>query len=172
METAIPRIPGVGDHITYLAFLADRKRYDKYHGDLLAQIERLTGLIETYGKAQEIDKLHADAADLKASVLAEIERREADLKSDRSAFTAFKAESQKEFAEEQKAAGERMQAKEQAASEALKQAEAHKAAATAANEDAQKAREAAEADRARVAELKAELEQRAANARKVIEAVA
>lgn len=172
MGTAIPRIPGVEDHITYLAFLADRERYDKYHADLVAQMERLTGLIETYGKAKEIDQLHADAADLKASVLAEIEKRETDLKSDREALTEDAAKLKQAFAEEQRVAGERVQAKEQAAAEALKAAEAHEAAAQEANKQAQAAREAAEEDRARVAELKADLEQRAANARKVIEAVA
>ena len=82
-ETHMPRIPGVGDHVSYLRFLDDRKAFDAYHEQLAEQIKRLGEAIALYGKAKDIERLHAEAADHKMVVLSEIDRREAALKVDR-----------------------------------------------------------------------------------------
>ncbi len=84
---ATPNYPAAHDNLVALVtFVKDAKACAVWLKDAGETIQRNEMLLETIGKANQIDKLHAEAAELKEKVLSAIELREQELTDDREAF--------------------------------------------------------------------------------------
>lgn len=76
------------NQMAFINFMLDPETQKKWMEKAAALIKKNEALLRTMGKASEIDKLHSDASELKAVVLAAIEARETALAADRKAFSS------------------------------------------------------------------------------------
>ena len=133
-----------------------------------AVIQRNEALLATIGKADEIEKLHADAAALKGTVLAAIETREAALAEDRKAFTEERAKRNTTFTEKQARDSEKFSEKTRKLDAALATATAQESAAKEANAAATAEQQRATDARVKVTELQAELKEQVERGRQLM----
>ncbi len=135
---ATPNYPAAHDNLAALvAFIKDVKACDAWLKNAGATIQRNEALLKTIGKASQIDKLHAEAAELKDKVLTEIEKRETALAGDRKTFDDdMKRKRAESSARQAKSEGKARQAADEANS-ALSRANANEAATKAALKNAQ-----------------------------------
>lgn len=167
-----PNIPDpIKNQMAFIEFMTSGAAMKKWMTEAAKVIRRNEALLKTIGKAAKIEALHAEAAEIKETVLSAIETREAALAEDRKAFAAAMTRR-----------NEKMNAKE---SEAITRANAELVEARAALNNATALEDAAKADRAtaataladaerqrgRAKELRTELESKAANVKALAEAL-
>ena len=76
MDTRLPYFDGQKDYQAYVRFLDNRKEYDAYDKKLSEHIAKFLKAAALYGKAQEIQGLHAEAAAWLSKAKADFSSRE------------------------------------------------------------------------------------------------
>lgn len=171
----LPHLPGVGKELAAaIIWFGEPKNPQvvEYLNALDAKIGEFREQAALLGKAEDIERLHGEAMDLKASVLAEIEKREAALAAAKTAFDDGMKESRRKLAADIADAQAKAVAMQDEASAAQKAAKAMEAETAAAREAAQKAEAEAVAARDAVQATRAELQARLDRAKAVVEAAA
>lgn len=169
----LPPFPADAKNIlSLIEFVTDPKKcsdWMKQAGDV---IKRNQALMTTIGKANEIDKLHAEAAELKRVVVASIDKREADLKTEQGKFDAERTNQRAMMKQQAAAAGDQQTVMKNEAARLRNEASAMYEAAETALSAASKAETDAENQRKQVSKLRDELAARATQAKRLAEAVA
>ncbi len=164
-----PRYPA--DHqnalelAAFLNNLPERAVWLKKAGDVIRRNQKL---LSSIGKAGEIEKLHAEAADLKATVLKAIDAREAKLAEDCETFAKSVTKRNTDFTEKQRKDSERLAEKSRDLDAALTAAKADSAAAKTANAAATAEQQRATNARVKVTELQAELKDQVERGRQLM----
>ena len=158
--------------ISLINFITDAKKCEKWMKLAKEVIARNEKLLATIGKASEIEKLHAEATELKEVVLGAIEKREETLAEDRVNFDASCVKLRGTIKQEAHDAGARTTAQRNEARALLSEAKQKDEAATEALSAATKAQAQAERERDRVRALRAELLAQRKQVKQLAEAVA
>ncbi len=167
-----PNIPDPAkNQMNFINFMSDIKATKKWMDDAVKVIKRNEALLKTIGKAAAIETLHAEAAELKATVLSAIETREAALKAGNDKLTADMRQRNAAMNTKESEASTRANAELVEARTALNNAKVLGDAAKADRAASTKALAEAEQHRDRAKEIRLELEDKAANARALVEAL-
>lgn len=145
--------------------IGERKKWMAKAKLVIERNERALRVIEKAGK---IDKLYAEAADLKDVVLTAITEREAKLKTARAAFNKEMSDKRAKFANDQTTKGERIRDMEAEATQARTAAKANARTAEEANSAAQATKATAETLRESVQKLRDELKDQVERGRKLL----
>lgn len=157
-----PYVPSpVKDQMAFINFVIDIKATKTWMEKAEEVIGRNEKLLATLGKADEIEKLHAEAQALKDSVLSKVEEGQQDLKKSRERFNADMKNKREKIDADQKGASDQANALSNEARALLATAKAQEGASREALAAAAKARGQAELARDTVVALKAELEEQA-----------
>ncbi len=96
----IPSFPAdMNNAMALVNFVRNIEVHEKWLTKAMGVVERNQKILRTIDKADQIDKLHAEAEELKAKVLVEIARREDGLTAGNEAFRAEMAEGRAKMAE-------------------------------------------------------------------------
>lgn len=167
-----PNIPDAAKNMmAFMNFMTDAKSTKKWADDATKIIVRNEKLLATIGKVADIEKLHAEAADLKATVLSAIETREAELKAGRDKLNADMKRRNAAMNTKESEASTCANAELVEARAVLNNAKALEDVAKAERAASTKALADAERQRARAKELRADLEAKAANFKALAEAL-
>lgn len=139
-------------------FITNIKACDAWMKLAKEVIARNQKLLTTIGKAAEIDKLHAQAAELKEVVLGAIEERDKAFAEDKKNFNAAMAKRRATMQQEEHDSGARATVDRNEATRLVNEARAKDKAASEALKDAQKVQDQAHTERAAATALRAELE--------------
>jgi 3-methyladenine DNA glycosylase Tag len=168
-----PLFPADAKNLSSLInFIVDAKKCEKWMKLAKEVIARNQKLLATIGKAAEIEKLHAEAAELKEVVLGAVEKRATALAAEREKFKTEMAERRATIKQEAHDAGARTTAQRNEARVLLSGAKQKDEAATEALSAATKAQAQAEAGRDRVKALREELEAQRGRVKELAEAAA
>ncbi len=158
--------------ISLINFITDAKKCEKWMKQAEEVIARNEKLLSTLGKADKIDKLHAEAAELKEVVLGAIEEREKALAEDRQSFQTEMAERRAATQQEEHDAGARVTVQRNEARVLLSGARQKDEDATQALKAATEAQGQAERARDAARTLRAELEAQRDQVKQLAKAVA
>ncbi len=158
-RTAVPPIPGVKDHLTFLEFLKNPEEREAYLEELRGLIAECDARLEKVAKVDQIDALHEDAATDRAAAAETLAAAEAKAKE---MIAAAELTIKQQNAEREAV----LKRRENAAEERLSEAVAEEKKATAAARKLATDRSGFERERseslARTAERTLELEEREA----------
>ncbi len=169
----LPSFPADAKNLfSLIGFITDAKKCAEWMKRAKEVIARNQKLLATIGKANEIEKLHAEAAELKEVVLGAIETREAALAAAREKFDADMAERKTAMGREEHEAGARTAADRNEAVHLLSGAKQKDKAATEALSAASKAEKQTMHERDMAGALRRELEAQRDQVKALAKAVA
>lgn len=169
----LPNLVGAhGDIMAWLEFFNSKPARDKWLKAAAEVVERNAKLLSSIGKADEIDKLHAEAADLRETVLSSIEKRENDLHDARKRFKEDADKRWADFEERQRVENDKIKDLRREVKDAEIRAKNHEDEARTMRDEAAKALKAAERDQAKAKEIREELAAKLNRAKAIEEAAA
>ncbi len=167
-----PNIPDpIKNQMAFIEFMTSGPAMKKWMTEAAKVIKRNEALLSTIGKAADIEKLHAEAAELRATVLSAIETREVALKAGNDKLKTDMSQRNAAMNTKVSEASTRANAELVEARAALTNAKALEDAAKAEHAASTKALAEAERQRDRAKELRTELETKAANVKALAEAL-